>query len=282
MPCRNVAHVIEKQLDALSKQQFDGDWELICADNGSTDNTNSVIQSFSSRIPSLRIVDASRAPGINVARNDGFKAAKFEVIAYCDADDIADSNWIAEISKAADAHDLIGGAIHTNSLNDAEALERVGKHPCENGLITRMGFLPHATGANFAIKREVLETLGGWNENYVGGADDIEMCWRAQLANHSLGFAPNAIMHYKYRESAKSTADQARSYGRSDVKLYAQFRSLGVPRRSFKQNFRSLAKVLYLSAISVIKKDPAGRAVYERGRMLGHIEGSIKNKCLFL
>ena len=60
MPTRNVAETVGGQLAALAAQTYTGDWELVVADNGSTDDTAPVLHRWADRIPHLRVVDAVR------------------------------------------------------------------------------------------------------------------------------------------------------------------------------------------------------------------------------
>jgi glycosyltransferase involved in cell wall biosynthesis len=62
MPVFNEAAHIESQLAALAMQEFSGEWEVLVADNGSTDGTPRVVQAWSDRLP-LQLVDASARRG---------------------------------------------------------------------------------------------------------------------------------------------------------------------------------------------------------------------------
>src|SRR5258708_12899377 len=75
IPCLNAGDVLARQLEALATQAWDGTWDVIVADNGSTDETREVAASFDPRLPSLRIVDASDQRGRQHARNVGARVA---------------------------------------------------------------------------------------------------------------------------------------------------------------------------------------------------------------
>lgn len=160
IPARNAAHQICGQLLALSKQDFRGEWEVIVSDNGSSDNTARVASSFTDRLPSLRVVDASRGPGINVARNEGSRAARGGIILYCDADDEVSPEWVSAMVAASRSADVLGGRVETARLNGTRALRRMGAHPLESGLSRVRGFLPYASGCNLALKVSVGDSIG--------------------------------------------------------------------------------------------------------------------------
>jgi glycosyltransferase involved in cell wall biosynthesis len=95
IPCLNAADTIATQLEAVANQKWSETWEVIVSDNGSTDNTLSIVKEFSDRIFNLRIVDASGRKGVAHAYNTGAKAAVGESLVFCDADDEVASGWLA-------------------------------------------------------------------------------------------------------------------------------------------------------------------------------------------
>jgi len=61
--CKNEARYIGTMLDSLARQSWHGSWEVVVADNGSTDSTLAVVESYRGRLQALRVVDASAQPG---------------------------------------------------------------------------------------------------------------------------------------------------------------------------------------------------------------------------
>ena len=82
IPCLNAADTIGVQLDALSKQKWDKPWEVIVADNGSSDDTVKIVEYYQDRFQRLRIVDASDKKGPSHARNVGADASNAELLAF--------------------------------------------------------------------------------------------------------------------------------------------------------------------------------------------------------
>ncbi|MEB3178485.1 MAG: glycosyltransferase, partial [Nostocaceae cyanobacterium] len=71
LPCLNAANSIGAQIEALATQEYTDLWEIIVADNGSTDDTVAIVQEYQKRLDNLRIIDASARPGVAYARNVG-------------------------------------------------------------------------------------------------------------------------------------------------------------------------------------------------------------------
>src|SRR5687767_27975 len=84
--CLNAAETISGQLEALAAQTWSRPWEVIVADNGSSDDSRSVVERFRDRLPALRIVDASAKRGQPYALNVAAREARGTALAFCDAD----------------------------------------------------------------------------------------------------------------------------------------------------------------------------------------------------
>ena len=104
IPVLNGAATISQQLAALAGQTYRGPMEVLVADNGSTDATVEVVQALSGRLPGLRLVDASARVGTNHARNAGAAAAGGDLLAFCDADDVAAPGWLAGLVAGLEDH----------------------------------------------------------------------------------------------------------------------------------------------------------------------------------
>jgi glycosyltransferase involved in cell wall biosynthesis len=236
IPARNAADILDQQLAALARQQVPVPWEVVVADNGSTDGTAAVAESWRDRVP-VRVIDAAGTPGINHARNRGAAEARGELLVYCDADDVVHPAWLAAFWQARDEWDMAGGCVEATSLNDPHLLDR---HPDWTfGGLSSFGWMKTFMGCNFAVHRAVHAAIGGFDETYLGGNDDIDFAFRAQLAGHRLGYVPEAVVAYRLRSSLRAAARQHYHYGKTRVHLYRRFKRDGMPRRSWKHTVRS-------------------------------------------
>src|SRR5438105_3139918 len=121
MPVLNCPK-IDEQLGALSDQTFSGSWEVIVADNGSTDGTRDRALRWRDRLPGLQVIDASAQRGEGAARNVGTIAARAARIAYCDADDVVCPEWLEHLVAALDRDPLATGPIDLTRLNRATVI----------------------------------------------------------------------------------------------------------------------------------------------------------------
>ncbi len=86
IPAYKRSHVIEKALRSVLEQTYQ-DFEIIVVDDGSKDDTESVVASLSKEEPRIRYLCHDTNRGAQAARNTGAKAAQGEWIAFLDSDD---------------------------------------------------------------------------------------------------------------------------------------------------------------------------------------------------
>ena len=69
---------------------------------------------------------------------------------------------------------------------------------------------PAVTGACMMIKREVFEELGGFDENYINGWEDTDLCLRAWELGHEIWYTPEAVVyHYHSTSDARFAREDA-------------------------------------------------------------------------
>jgi glycosyltransferase involved in cell wall biosynthesis len=282
IPALNAADIIGEQLEALSRQTHAGEWEVVVVDNGSTDGTAAAAMAYVDRLPALRVVDASERRSHTFARNTGARAAAGDLLLYCDADDRVGPGWVAAfVAAAEDGCDFMGGFVDDVSLNDPRQADW-RRSPPSDRLPDKMGFLPLAISANLAIRRDVLFEIGGWNEAYGEGCNDVELSWRAQVAGYRLCYVPDAVIAYRYRSSMRALARQMYRRGLAEPQLYADFRPHGLPRRPVWRMAGGVAKLAVRSPDLVRGPGPRGRWVNRAATVVGRLRGSARHRSLYV
>jgi glycosyltransferase involved in cell wall biosynthesis len=279
LPVRDVGTTIGEQLAALSVQDFTGRWEVVVADNGSRDATLDVVEAWCDRLPGLRVVHAHRRRGVSHARNVGAAAARAELLAICDGDDVVTPRWLSAIVTASERYDLVAGRLDDDALNPPVVRAWRPSHPADGAPVIR-GFLPYAVGANCAVWKRVVEDVGGWNEDYLSG-NDVEFAWRVQLRGHQLGFAPDAVVRYRYRGDLWGWARQAYNGGRASARLVADFRPHGLPPVPLRRVGRNWLR-LVVRAPRLLRPGPRGWWVGEAAGALGRAVGSVERRVVAL
>ncbi len=278
IPCLNAAGTITVQLKALSDQEWSEPWEVIISDNGSTDHLLAVVSQYRDRFPNLRVFDSSdkrgRAHALNVAARQAFG----ESLAFCDADDEVAPGWVATMGEALVTHDFVAGRLDAEKLNEAWAIRsRTCPQQCGLQEYRYPPFLPHAAGCNIGVKRVVHLAVGGFDEDLLR-TQDTDYCWRIQLAGTHLRFVPDALVHYRFRDSLSAMCWQAYLWGEYNVFMYKKYRPLGMPKllwqveaRSWLDLTRSLLQIFH----SEKRVGWLWRFSYHLGRMWGNVKYRI-------
>ncbi len=281
IPCFNAAATIEEGLEALAAQKWDGDWEIIVSNNGSTDGTREVVANFQIRMPNLRLIDSPEVPGAGHARNAGVAAAKYDVLAFVDADDVVDENWLSAIASALEEFDFVASRFDPIRLNDTYS-QRTITCPQQEGLqeYRYPRFLPHAGGCGLAIRREIHEKVNGFNESMLR-LQDTDYCWRVQLLGIPLNFASNAVVHIRFRNTPGETYRQARVWGMYNVLLYKKYRQHGMPKLSAIEGITAWLRLLR-SLPGTRSADFRAHWLWQVSWRFGRIQGSLKHRIIAL
>lgn len=276
---RDEGRWIAEQLEALASQRYSGEWEVVVADNGSTDDGPAIARSFAGRLPGLRVIDASARRGTSHARNAGARAASGDLLLYCDGDDVVQPGWIDALVAAAGDADFVGGRLRWDLLNDpvVQATHPIGEM---TGLEPTHGFLPYAPGCNLAIWADVAREVA-WDERFRYGSSDEEFGWRVQLAGHRLAFAPEAVVQQRLRTTVPEMLRQQFRFGASGPYLFRRFKGWGVPRPD---NAAALRRWVWLAAhVHHLARSPGRRWWLRRAAFrAGRLAGSVRHRTLCL
>lgn len=276
---RDGAATIGDQLSALASQNYPDAWELIIVDNGSTDETLQVVEAWQPRLSAVRVIGATQRAGLAYARNVGAQAAEGEILAFCDADDVADNGWLAALVAAARHGDLVAGRLEHVSLNSPEARLWRG---VANGVSDRrvgLGYLPYAPGANFAVRRRMFEAVGGCDEAFIICGDDFDLSWRIQQAGGTLVVAGDAVMHYRLRNDLRGVMRQRYHYGYAEAMLRRKFHDVVPPmagKARLRANYRLLGRSWQLAA----GRRRRGAWLAQAANLAGQLHGSLKYRVL--
>lgn len=104
IPCYNEARFIERTLQSLKQQTFNGAYEIIIVDNNCTDNTVEIAKKYH-----VRVVTENH-PGVCWARQAGTAAARGEIVVSTDADTTFRKTWLETIDQAFRRKDYIAVA----------------------------------------------------------------------------------------------------------------------------------------------------------------------------
>jgi glycosyltransferase involved in cell wall biosynthesis len=281
MPVLDAAATLGAQLDALAGQDYEADWEVVIADNGSTDGSQEVAKKWAQTRPNVRLIDASsQGRGPNHARNAGANAATGDFLAFCDADDVAGPGWLEAMAEAARDADIVGGRLEWEALNDPVVRAWRPQAPMTD-LLVGHGFLRYAPGGNMGVWTYVAREIG-WDEEFTFGSSDHGFAWRAQLAGYRLAFAPDAVMQQRFRSTLGAMARQHFRYGRSGPQLHRAFRNAGLPDPDNRDGLRDWRTLAATVPDLWASREHRGRWIRTASFRVGRLAGSLQARVLCL
>lgn len=273
VPVLDQAAELAEQLTALAAQRTAIPFEVVVADNGSRDLTPRVIREHAAADSRIVGVDASDRRGPAAARNIGAARATGDALAFCDADDVVDPDWVQSLVEALENADLVAGAFDFGSLNGATR-SCTPEHYADT-----FAFLPAGLGANLAVRRRAFDVAGGFAEDLLAG-EDVDLCWRLQLAGFDFVATTAAVVAKRERTQAPARRHQLVSYGRHDAALYRRFRRYGM-RRNLGLTLKTYGWLLLNGPRAVA--DPDVRVRWTRAAFIrwGRLLGSVQHRVLF-
>lgn len=275
IPCLDAADTLPAQLAALAAQSYDGEWEAIVADNGSSDGSRAVVESFRPRCRRLSLVDASDRRGRAHARNAGAAASAADALLFVDADDEVAPGWLAAMGAALSRHDFVACRYDSDTLNP-EWARGTHANPQRDG-ISRYDYpdyLPHAGGGGLGVRRPVHVAVGGFDET-MPALEDTDYCWRVQRAGYPLVFVPAAVVRIRHRHDARGMFRQGWRTGRYNVLIYAKYRPLGMPRLGVLPGVLKWGALAARSPLMLLSRAGRARWIWQLGWRLGRLHGCL-------
>jgi len=203
VPAHNEALVIEETARALCKQDYPQDaFEIIIIDDGSTDETSSIVQKVSEDYPNLRLINVAigkGGKGKSRTLNYGLPYTNGELIAIFDADNTPEPDFLrlaVNILLSDPTLVAVNGKVRTRNhqatwLTRFINLEFMYFQWLFQGGRWYWFKLSNLMGTGYIIYKETLEMLGGFDENSL--VDDTEMSLRIFGGNYRIRWVPTAV-----------------------------------------------------------------------------------------
>lgn len=276
----NGRATISAQLQALAGQVTDRHFEVIVVDNGSTDGTIEVVESFVGLKGKLRIVPAHERKNLSYARNVGVTAALAESVAFCDDDDVVGGGWVEGLLDALETSPYVASAMEYDRLNSPARL--TGRSRFQSQQIAEMFGIPITNGA-IAIQRSLWFEVGGNDEDFGTTGEDFDFAMRVfEQTGIRPVLAQGATYHYLLRTGGRNSFRQALRYGESHAQLYFRHGRGRVPvganSRDALRDWWWIATRVPLALLGRRRENWAARA----GRRCGRLIGSLKYRVLWL
>ena len=202
IPLYNKVASIAKTLESVLGQSYQ-DFEVIVVDDGSTDGSGKVVDDFRKTDHRLTLVRKSNG-GVCSARNAGIRAAKGDLIALLDADDLWDKDYLTEqMRMVADFPDCNMWGINYGETVDGKIIREVptGLPKGFRGMVEDYFRIPGRVSDLFCsssvlVRQSTFDQVGLFDER-IKYAEDSDM-WFRIIARFPVAFYDRYMVFYRF------------------------------------------------------------------------------------
>lgn len=200
----------EKLLRCLAsvRGSMPADGEVIVVDNASTDGS---VEAVLATFADVTVVRSETNAGFSAGNNLGVHYAQGRFLVFLNPDTHVEGGWLEALLTPFETQRRIG--LTTSKILLSDQPERI--NTCGNAihltgitLCRGMGFPRKAfgqfeevdavSGAAFAMRREVFEALGGFDDDFFLYMEDTDLSWRARLAGWRCVYVPTSVVLHDY------------------------------------------------------------------------------------
>ena len=226
----NGERTMDSCLASLEKLNYPN-YEVVVINDGSTDSTREIAEGYDY----IRLINQENK-GLSEARNVGIRATTGEIIAFTDADCMADPDWLTHLIARFQSSEFgsVGGP-NLTPPDDSFVASCVAVSPgAPAHVLLDDEVAEHIPGCNMAFRREALEAIDGFDPIFRAAGDDVDLCWRLQNKGYKIGFSAAAVVWHFRRNTIRDYIKQQCGYGKAETLLFfkhpSRFNVLGQSR----------------------------------------------------
>lgn len=207
IPVWNKVDLTTQCLVALSEVTDGVSYEVIVVDNGSTDGTQEFLKSLSGDV---RVIRNRENLGFAKACNQGAAAATGDYLVFLNNDTIPVKGWLSALVDEVKAHPDVA-IVGSKLLYQDRTVQHAGvavdrrshtpyhiyrgfaeTHPAVN----KRRELNAVTGACLLIRRPLFRDVGGFDEGYLNGFEDVDLCFKVRERGHAIVYQPKSVVFH--------------------------------------------------------------------------------------
>jgi len=210
IPLYNAVDYTKKCLASLETTLQPGCYELVIVDNNSTDGTAELLSALPSTV---KILSNSENVGFAKACNQGARMASGKYLLFLNNDTEAQEGWLEALLETADQNPSIG-AVGSRLLFPDGTIQHAGvlvieDHQLPDLLVARHVFygqpanMPQAnqpreyqvlTAACLLVRKKAFDAVGGFDEEYWNGYEDVDLCFKLRNKSWRLAYQPASLL----------------------------------------------------------------------------------------
>ena len=205
IPTYNRAHMIGETLDSIIAQTYTN-WECIVVDDGSTDNTQEVLEEYIDKDTRFKYHHRPKGKpkGPNSCRNYGFKICKGDYVNFFDSDDIYKANAFEElINKIVEDNDAIITKVELKDFDKDIILKEnriISNQRIEDFFIEKITF--YVSGPFW--KKSFLTNQDSIFDEEIGNGDDWDFNLRMLYKKPNLSFIEEPLIQIRIHKNSFS------------------------------------------------------------------------------
>ena len=230
----NGKHLLTDCLKSVQNQSYEHT-NIVLVDNGSTDGS---VEYVSQEFRNVKVVRLEDNRGFTGANNIGIKSGAGEFVALLNNDAVAHRHWLMESIRCLRRHPDAGFcASRIVNFFQRNLLDAAGDVYTRGGVNAKRGF-GHTTdshqdtgyvfgacAAAVVYRRDMLEEIGFFDEDFFIMCEDVDLSFRAQLAGYKCIYCPTAIVYHKTHGSIGGINKIFSYYGQRNLE-YVFFKNL--------------------------------------------------------
>ncbi len=229
VPCHNEELCVRDTIEHLAKNSYPN-FDIIAINDGSTDDTEIILEELSSHIDALRIITLTQNYGKAKALRAGATASQGEFLMCIDADALLDKNalfWMMQHFLSGPRVGAVTGNPRVINRNGLLSRIQIGEFSAIVGMIKRtqrsIGRLFTVSGVNTCYRRSAVHSVGYWSSDTV--TEDVDISWRLQLAYWDIRYEPQALTWILVPESLKGLWKQRLRWAQGGFEAATRFAS---------------------------------------------------------
>ncbi|MGZ8373780.1 MAG: glycosyltransferase [Nitrospira sp.] len=207
IPVWNRCDLTRQCIEALAKTTDDVSWELIVVDNHSTDDTASFLSTLSGDV---QIITNEENLGFAKACNQGARAAHGKYLVFLNNDTVPQPQWLHPLLSEVEEHPEVG-VVGSKLLFADGSVQHAGVVFMRSHLspyhiyraasstipaVNQRREFQAVTAACMLIRREVFGQVQGFEESFINGFEDVDLCLKIREKGYHVIYQPRSVVHH--------------------------------------------------------------------------------------
>ena len=207
IPVFNKADLTKQCLIHLAEATKGAEYEVIVVDNHSTDETSAFLAGLGGDV---QVIRNDENLGFAKACNQGARAARGKYLLFLNNDTIPLDNWLAPLMEELE-HNNRAAVVGSKLLYENGTIQHAGVafsrvwftpyhvysgFPADAPCVNSRREFQSITAACMMVRRDVFEAVGGFDEGYRNGFEDVDLCLKIREQGWQLIYRPDSVLYH--------------------------------------------------------------------------------------